>query len=426
MGKLITAVQNFATGLLGGGFGASKADAIPVRVGAGRYDNPKSAPVRELGYDQYLFWVAIALLLWGCVMVYSTTIALNTSPQFANYSAHHFIGRHIFSVGLALAAAWFAFRVPMATWYKLAPYILLFALVLLIMVLIPGVGKGVKGARRWLPLGLMNFQPSELAKVAVIFYIANYIVRRVTVVQTNFWKAVLPVAGAVGVVCGLLAAEPDLGAAVVIGVVSISILFIGGINARVFFILVLVCVIAVAIGIFASEWRRERVLAFLNPWGAKYALGKGYQLTQALIAIGRGGIFGVGLGASVEKLHWLPEAHTDFILAIIGEEFGLVGIIALIVLFFWLIKRIMHIGRQAIILEQFFSGLVAQGIGVWLGFQTMINMGVNLGALPTKGLTLPLMSYGGSAILMMVIALAVVLRVDYENRAMMQGRVQNG
>ena len=426
MSKLITAVQSFATGLLGGGFGSSKADAIPVRVGAGRYDNPKSAPVRELGYDQYLFWVAIALLLWGCVMVYSTTVALNTSPQFANYSSHHFIGRHIFSVGLALGAAWFAFRVPMATWYKLAPYILLFALVLLIMVLIPGVGKGVKGARRWLPLGVMNFQPSELAKVAVIFYIANYIVRRVTVVQTNFWKAVLPVAGAVGVVCGLLAAEPDLGAAVVIGVVSISILFIGGINARVFFILVLVCVIAVAIGIFASEWRRERVLAFLNPWGAKYALGKGYQLTQALIAIGRGGIFGVGLGASVEKLHWLPEAHTDFILAIIGEEFGLVGIIALIVLFFWLIKRIMHIGRQAIILEQFFSGLVAQGIGVWLGFQTMINMGVNLGALPTKGLTLPLMSYGGSAILMMVIALAVVLRVDYENRAMMQGRVQNG
>ena len=421
MSKLIAAVQNFATGLLGGGFGSSKADAIPVRVGAGRYDNPKSAPVRELGYDQYLFWVAIALLLWGCVMVFSTTVALNTSPQFANYSAHHFIGRHIFSVCLALATAWFAFRVPMATWYKLAPYILL-----LIMVLIPGLGKGVKGARRWLPLGVMNFQPSELAKVAVIFYIANYIVRRVTVVQTNFWKAVLPVAGAVGVVCGLLGAEPDLGAAVVIGVVSISILFIGGINARVFFILVLVCVVAVAIGIFASEWRRERVLAFLNPWGAKYALGKGYQLTQALIAIGRGGLFGVGLGASVEKLHWLPEAHTDFILAIIGEEFGLVGIIALIVLFFWLIKRIMHIGRQAIILEQFFSGLVAQGIGVWLGFQTMINMGVNLGALPTKGLTLPLMSYGGSAILMMVIALAVVLRVDYENRAMMQGRVQNG
>ena len=319
-----------------------------------------------------------------------------------------------------------AFRVPMATWYKLAPLILGASLLLLLLVLVPGIGKGVKGAQRWLPLGLINFQPSELAKVAVIFYIANYIVRRITVVQNNFWKAVLPVAGAVGVICGLLGAEPDLGAAVVIAVVSISILFIGGINARVFFLLVLVCVLAVAIGIFASEWRRERVLAFLNPWGAKYALGKGYQLTQALIAIGRGGLFGVGLGASVEKLHWLPEAHTDFILAIIGEEFGLVGIVALMVLFFWLIKRIMHIGRQAIILEQVFSGLVAQGIGVWLGFQTMINMGVNLGALPTKGLTLPLMSYGGSAILMMVLALAVVLRVDYENRAMMQGRVQNG
>ena len=419
MKALLAAVQSF--------IGRSpKADAIPVRVGAGRYDNPTSAPVRELGYDQYLFWVAIALLVWGCVMVYSTTIALHTSPQFANYSPHHFISRHLFSVGLALLVAWFAFRVPMATWYKLAPLILGVSLLLLLLVLVPGIGKGVKGAQRWLPLGLINFQPSELAKVAVIFYIANYIVRRITVVQNNFWKAVLPVAGAVGVICGLLGAEPDLGAAVVIAVVSISILFIGGINARVFFLLVLVCVLAVAIGIFASEWRRERVLAFLNPWGAKYALGKGYQLTQALIAIGRGGLFGVGLGASVEKLHWLPEAHTDFILAIIGEEFGLVGIVALMVLFFWLIKRIMHIGRQAIILEQVFSGLVAQGIGVWLGFQTMINMGVNLGALPTKGLTLPLMSYGGSAILMMVLALAVVLRVDYENRAMMQGRVQNG
>ena len=179
--------------------------------------------------------------------------------------------------------------------------------------------------------------------------------------------------------------------------------------------------VAFVLMIALSDWRRERIFAYLDPWSEKHALGKGYQLSHSLIAIGRGEIFGVGLGGSVEKLHWLPEAHTDFLLAVIGEEFGLVGVITVIALFLWMKRRIMHIGRQAIALDRVFAGLVAQGVGIWIGFQAFINMGVNLGALPTKGLTLPLMSYGGSAILMNLVAIAVVLRVDYENKVLMRG-----
>jgi cell division protein FtsW len=188
-----------------------------------------------------------------------------------------------------------------------------------------------------------------------------------------------------------------------------------------FFLIATVMTVAFVLMIALSDWRRERIFAYLDPWSEKHALGKGYQLSHSLIAFGRGEIFGVGLGGSVEKLHWLPEAHTDFLLAVIGEEFGLVGVVAVIASFFWMTRRIMHIGRQAIALDRVFAGLVAQGVGIWVGFQAFINMGVNLGALPTKGLTLPLMSYGGSAILMNLIAIAIVLRVDYENKVLMRG-----
>jgi cell division protein FtsW len=200
-----------------------------------------------------------------------------------------------------------------------------------------------------------------------------------------------------------------------------GILFLGGVNARMFFLMAVLVVAAFAVIVLASEWRRERIFAYLDPFSEDHALGKGYQLSHALIAIGRGEIFGVGLGGSVEKLHWLPEAHTDFLLAVIGEEFGLIGVLVVIGAFLWLVRRIMLIGRQAIALDQVFAGLVAQGVGLWTGFQAFINIGVNLGALPTKGLTLPLMSYGGSAILMELIALSIVLRVDYENRLLMKG-----
>src|SRR5574343_792321 len=266
----------------------------------------------------------------------------------------------------------------------------------------------------------MNFQPSELAKLATIIYAADYMVRKMDV-KERFFKAVLPMGAAVALAGVLLLAEPDMGAFMVIAIVAMGILFLGGVNARMFFMILGVLVFAFVMMIVLSPWRRERVFAYLDPFSAEYALGKGYQLSHSLIAIGRGEVFGVGLGGSVEKLHWLPEAHTDFLLAVIGEEFGLVGVLVLISLFMWLTRRIMYIGRQTIALDQVFAGLVAQGVGLWIGFQAFINIGVNLGALPTKGLTLPFMSYGGSAILMNLVAVAIVLRIDFENRQLMHG-----
>jgi cell division protein FtsW len=240
-------------------------------------------------------------------------------------------------------------------------------------------------------------------------------------VKERFFRAVLPMAAAVAIVGVLLLAEPDMGAFMVIAVIAMGILFLGGVNARMFFLIACVMTLAFVLMIAMSEWRRERIFAYLDPWSETNALGKGYQLSHSLIAIGRGEIFGVGLGGSVEKLHWLPEAHTDFLLAVIGEEFGLVGVMTVILAFLWMTRRIIHIGRQSIALDRVFAGLTAQGVGIWIGFQAFINVGVNLGALPTKGLTLPLMSYGGSAILMNLVAIAVVLRIDYENKAMMRG-----
>ena len=278
----------------------------------------------------------------------------------------------------------------------------------------------VNGARRWLSIGPIGFQPSEVAKLAVLIYAADYMVRKMEV-KERFFRAVLPMGAAVAIVGVLLLAEPDMGAFMVVAVIAMGILFLGGVNARMFFLIAGVLVGAFALMIASSPWRRERVFAYLDPFSEQHALGKGYQLSHSLIAIGRGEIFGVGLGGSVEKLHWLPEAHTDFLLAVIGEEFGLVGVITLIVLFLWMTRRIMHIGRQAIALDRVFSGLVAQGVAIWIGFQAFINMGVNLGALPTKGLTLPLMSFGGSAILLNLVALAIVMRVDYENKLLMRG-----
>ena len=308
----------------------------------------------------------------------------------------------------------------MKTWERVAPWLFIASILALIVVLIPGVGTSVNGARRWLSLGLMNFQPSELAKFAMLMYAADYMERRMAL-KERFFRAVLPMVAAVAVVGVLLLAEPDMGAFMVITVIAMGILFLGGVNLRMFILTAVVLVGAFAMMVMTSPWRRERIFAYLDPFSEEHALGKGYQLSHSLIAIGRGEVFGVGLGGSVEKLHWLPEAHTDFLLAVIGEEFGLIGVFVLIGMFFWLTRRIMQIGRQAIALDRVFPGLVAQGVALWLGFQAFINMGVNLGALPTKGLTLPLMSYGGSAILLNLMALAVVLRVDYENKLLMKG-----
>jgi cell division protein FtsW len=400
--------------------GAAVADGLPVRLGGRGGGRSAPAPVRLSGVDQSLIWVTVALLVWGLVMVYSASIAMPDNPKFARYAHTHFLLRHAMSLGVAFAVALLTFQVPVSTWEKLAPWLFVASLVLLILVLIPFIGKGVNGARRWISLGFMNFQPSELAKFAVLLYAADYMVRKMEV-KERFFRAVMPMAVAIGVVGLLLLAEPDMGAFMVISVIAMGILFLGGVNARMFFVIATVVVIAFALMVMLSDWRRERIFAYLDPWSEKYALGKGYQLSHSLIAFGRGEVFGVGLGGSIEKLHWLPEAHTDFLLAVIGEEFGFLGVLCVIGAFMWMTRRIMHIGRQSIALDRLFAGLVAQGVGIWIGFQAFINMGVNLGALPTKGLTLPLMSYGGSAILMNLISLAVVLRIDYENRLLMRG-----
>ena len=395
-------------------------DVLPVRVGDAQYRS-KALPPTTLGLDQALIWVVIGLLAWGLVMVYSASIAMPDNPRFGKILPYHFALRHAISLGVGFVAALLAFQIPMERWEQLAPRIFMLALVLLVIVLIPHVGVSVNGSRRWLSLGVMNFQPSELAKFAVLLYAADYMVRRMAV-KERFFRAVLPMAFAVLIVGVLLLAEPDMGAFLVIVIIAMGILFLGGVNARMFFGMGALVVLAFVAMIATSPWRRERIFAYLNPWDMEHALGKGYQLTHALIAIGRGEVTGVGLGRSVEKLHWLPEAHTDFLFSVIGEEFGFVGLMVLIFAFYWLMRRMTEIGREAIILDRVFSGLVAQGVAIWMGFQAFINMGVNLGALPTKGLTLPLMSFGGSAILFNLIAIAVVLRVDYENKALQSPR----
>ncbi len=406
---------------LGGLFtgGSAAREKLPVRLGRGKRDTMQ-APVRLESFDQVLVWVTVALLAWGLVMVYSATIAMPDNPRFARYSHSYFLVRHMLWLAISFVAALIAFQVPVATWERWAPWLFVISLLLLVAVLIPGLGKGVNGARRWLVLGPISFQPSELAKFSVLLYAADYMVRKMDV-KERFFRAVLPMAVAIAMVGVLLLAEPDMGAFMVIAVIAMGILFLGGVNARMFFLIAAILVIAFSMMIMFNDWRRERIFAYLDPWNEQYALGKGYQLSHSLIAIGRGEIFGVGLGGSVEKLHWLPEAHTDFLLAVIGEEFGLVGVLCLIGLFVWLTRRMIHIGRQAIALDRIFAGLVAQGVGIWIGFQAFINMGVNLGALPTKGLTLPLMSFGGTAILVNLVAIAVVLRIDIESRQLMHG-----
>jgi len=390
--------------------------AVPIRDWTGE----AGQPTRLQGFDQPLVWVVVALLALGLVMVYSASVAMPDNPKFARYAGTHFLLRHVISIATAFVAALVVVQVPVNVWEKWAPWLFAGALLLLVLVLVPHVGKGVNGARRWIPLGFTNFQPSELAKLAIALYAANYMVRKMDV-KENFFRAVMPMAVAVAVVGLLLLAEPDMGAFMVIAAIAMGILFLGGVNGRMFFLITAVLVGAFVLMISFSEWRRERIFAYLNPWDEKYALGKAYQLSHSLIAFGRGEIFGQGLGSSVEKLHYLPEAHTDFLLAVIGEELGFIGVACVIFAFFWLSRRVFHIGRQAVALDRVFAGLFAQGIGIWMGGQAFINMGVNLGLLPTKGLTLPLMSFGGSAILMNMVALAIVLRIDIENRQLMRG-----
>ena len=413
--------QRFGFGALRARLAARREDRggpLPVRDSV---DVAAGAPARLLAFDQALVAVVIGLLAMGLVMVYSASIAMPDNPKFIHYTPTYFLTRHVLSIVLGLVAALAVVQVPINAWEKAAPYIFIGTLLLLVAVLMPFIGKVVNQSRRWIPLGVMNFQPSEFAKLAIAMYAASYMVRKMDV-KENFVKAVWPMVVAVAFTGGLLLRQPDMGAFIVIATIAMGILFLGGVNGRMFLLIATVIVATFALIIAFDDLRRTRILAYLDPWNAKYAQGKAYQLTHSLIAFGRGEIFGQGLGGSVEKLHYLPEAHTDFLLAVIGEELGFVGVAAVILAFFWLTRRIFVIGRQAIALDRVFSGLTVQGIGLWFGGQAFINMGVNLGVLPTKGLTLPLMSYGGSGILVNLAALAIVLRIDWETRRMMRGQ----
>lgn len=370
--------------------------------------------------DLVVLWVPILLMFWGLVMVYSASVALPNSPKFENYSPYHFFLRHMMAIAIALIASVFAFRLPTKTWEKLAPLLFVIALFLLVLVLVPHVGRVVNGARRWLPLGVMNLQPSEVMKLACALYAASYCVRKQNDI-TDFGKGFVPMAVVMGLVGALLLLEPDLGAFMVVVSIAMAVVFLGGVNYKVFAGIVVSLVLAFSAIILLSPWRRARLFAYLDPWHEANAQGSAYQLTQSLIAFGRGELFGVGLGDSVQKMFYLPEAHTDFILAVIGEEFGLLGVWTVIIAFTLLIRRMFAIAREAMAFERTFQALAVQGLAIWFGAQAFINMGVNMGVLPTKGLTLPFVSYGGSAILMGCLAIAFVLRVDFENRRLMRG-----
>ena len=369
-------------------------------------------------YDWGLVFAATSLLLIGMVMVFSASATVAEAKSAAHEHTFYLVHHTVYLI-LGLAIGYAAFQIPTTLWQKLAPGLFIAGAVLLLVVLIPHIGKEVNGSRRWIPLGpLGNFQPSELMKFATILYAADYTVRKAAHMQ-NLAKGFLPMFLVMFAVGGILLLEPDFGAFVVIVSIALAALFLGGLNARLFVGLIALLAVGFVLMVILSPYRMARVANYLNPWNDPY--GTGYQLTQALIALGRGEITGVGLGESVEKLFYLPESYTDFLLAVIGEELGLIGVITVIGLFSWLTWRAFSIGWQASLMGRNYPALVAQGVGVWLGLQSFINMGVNLGLLPTKGLTLPLMSYGGSGIVSNCLALALLLRVDYENRCLMRG-----
>jgi cell division protein FtsW len=375
-------------------------------------------PPPQAQFDELLVWVFIGLLSVGLVMVYSASIATAEGSKFTGFQPGYYLLRHGMFIVVGLVAGLFAFQVPVQLWQSYAPYLFMFGAALLVLVLIPGIGREVNGSRRWLSLVVINLQPSELMKLFAVMYAADYTVRKGKIKHLLI-KTFVPMLVVMVLVGFLLLQEPDMGAFVVIFSIAFCTLWLGGFNLKIFGLLMVALPMAFAALILSSPYRMQRVIGFMDPWADPY--GKGYQLSHALIAFGRGEWLGVGLGGSVEKLAYLPEAHTDFLMAIIAEELGLVGVAAVIMLFALVLVRAFQIGRHAAFLERNFSALVAQGIGIWVGVQAMINIGVNMGVLPTKGLTLPFLSFGGSGIVVNCIAAAVLLRVDYENRRIARG-----
>jgi cell division protein FtsW len=375
-------------------------------------------PGPEPEIDPSVVWICVLLLALGLVMVYSASIAIAENSKLSGGNPNYFLLRHASFVAVGLLAGAGMLQCPMRYWQAAAPYLFMIGAGLLVAVLVPGIGREVNGSQRWIPLGVLNLQPSELMKLFAVLYAADYTVRKAAH-MASFRKGFLPMLVVMLLTGTLLLQEPDFGAFAVIAVIAMGVLFLGGMNWKLFAALKFLLVVGFVALIWSSPYRMQRVLGFMDPWADPF--GRGYQLSHALIAFGRGEWWGVGLGASVEKLFYLPEAHTDFLLAVIAEELGLIGVLVTIALFGWLTLRAFAIGNQAARLERYFSALVAQGIGLWIGAQAIINMGVNMGLLPTKGLTLPFLSFGGSALLANCLAVGLLLRADYENRQLMKG-----
>ncbi len=363
---------------------------------------------RQWPMDYWLLGLMVTLAVMGLMMVASSSVAIS-EQRFGH--PDHYIIRQSISMALGFFVAYLFFQIPLSMWENHRGKLFLFAILLLIAVLI--FGREINGSKRWLPLGIMNFQPSEFMKLVIVIFMAGYLDRHASAVKESF-EAVIRLALPFGLMAILLLLEPDYGSTFVIAIMITGMLLIAGAPWRYFVLTVFPMVSILVALVMTSEYRMARVSSFLDPWQDPF--GAGYQLTQALIASGSGGWLGTGLGGSVQKMLYLPDAHTDFLFSIYGEEFGFVGVVLLVLLYLAILYRLFRIGRKALDANYFFGGMVCFGIGIWIILQAGINMGVNLGAFPTKGLTLPFMSYGGSSVLMMSIAFALVFRVDYETR----------
>lgn len=366
------------------------------------------AKSRRLMLDSILLLAVAALVLIGCIMVTSASISV-ASKNGGN--PFYYLERQLLGVGLGIIACMIAVNIPSALWERLNRPLLVVAFAMLVLVLIPGIGRSVNGASRWVRLGIMNFQVSELVRVFVLMYVSSYVVQRQAELKEGF-KGVAQPLGVLGFASLLLLLEPDFGAASVLLATGVALLFLAGMKWRHLLVLIVAGVALMAVVAIAAPYRLKRLIGCIDPWADPF--GDCYQLTQSLIAIGRGEWFGVGLGASVQKLFYLPEAHTDFVFAVLAEEFGLLGVFVIAVLFAVVVMRSLRIARLAAEAGMAFQAYAAAAFGIWIGLQAFINVGVNMGALPTKGLTLPLMSYGGSSLLVTLAWLGIVLRIHHE------------
>ncbi len=386
----------------------------PIRIAGERRSSHRSV-VPPLPYDRWFILTALVLVTLGLLMVASASIVI--SDQQLHQPFYYFYRQLLYLVlGVALGSIIIQFEI--SVWESFSNFLLITAMLLLALVLFPKVGHTVNGSIRWINLGFFSIQVSEIAKFSVIVYMSAYVVKNSKDLKTNLSGLLKPM-GLLVVICSLLLREPDFGACVVIVSTVLGMMFLAGMPIRHFLLLLIIVLIGLSVLVISAPYRMHRLTSFMDPWANPFS--SGYQLTQSLIAFGRGGWLGVGLGKSIQKVFYLPEAHTDFLFAVIAEEFGLIGLVIIISLFSFLVVRILLIGKQAQRLEQHFAGFLAYGFGLWIGIQFAVNVGVNVGLLPTKGLTLPFMSYGGSSMLVNCITIAVLLRIDYENRMMALG-----